>query len=137
MNALAHATKAAHAAQLAAQGARVRIERPGTPVRFGLDVPAVVGQTRRQQFDSDGVETIVTSRDYLIAADDYRFGGELDPVAPQRGDVIVETSGECAGDPVTRRFTVLDIGGESSVRRSGPDLDGRWRIHTKHTQGAA
>lgn len=86
-------------------------------------VSATPGTTTVEQEMDDGSSMRTQSRDYLIATDDYRFGGTL--YDPQDGDLVVET---VAG--VERQYELRPFGGEPCAR---PMDQSRvmWRCHSK------
>jgi hypothetical protein len=86
-------------------------------------VSATPGATRVEQEYDDGSSLRMQSRDYLIATDDYRFGGVL--TEPRDGDLVIETV-----DGVERQYEARPFAGESCAR---PMDQSRvmWRVHTK------
>jgi len=88
------------------------------------DVTATIGRSEFEAQDQNGVIERWESRDYLVPAADLPFG------EPERGDVIVETSGT-----IELQYEVASPRGVP-VFRYGDAFRSIVRIHTKQTAGA-
>ena len=89
-------------------------------------VTATVGSSDHQQVDDLGGVIFWESRDYLIEASDYTFGGVASE--PKRGDLIEETQ-----DGVTQFYEVMGDQGTVAWRWSD-DYRRKYRIHTKRVK---
>ncbi|NLS95472.1 MAG: hypothetical protein GXX96_25340 [Planctomycetaceae bacterium] len=91
-----------------------------------LDILARIGRTVFEVDSGTGVLERIESRDYLIAAVDLVFGGQVS--VPQPGDQILETSG-----PATLVYEVMAPGREPAWRYSDP-YRVTLRVHTKQVE---
>jgi len=89
-----------------------------------VDLVAVPGQTTFDVADGDGRVTELTTRDWIIAANDLVLAGLH--ATPSPGDTIEHLDGS-----TVRTFRVLEPGGEQCYRL-GPHGQ-TMRIHTKET----
>ena len=91
-------------------------------------VTATVGSSTHQQIDELGGVVFWESRDYLIDAADYAFGGQTSE--PKRGDRITETQ-----DGVTHTYEVMGESGSVAWRWSD-SFRTKYRIHTKRIKSS-
>lgn len=89
------------------------------------NVTATVGTTQHQQEGELGI-VYWESRDYLIDAASYAFGGTASE--PKHGDLIEETQGG-----VTHTYEVMGDQGTTAWRWSD-DYRTKYRIHTKQVK---
>lgn len=88
-----------------------------------VSVPAVLGETRFEEVDDNGVVIRTRVQDFLIAADDLSISGSK--TIPADGDTIVHVVGG-----VSYSYRVAAFGGEPPWRWSD-EFKARFRIHTK------
>jgi len=100
-------------------GSAVVVHRGG----LTASVTAIAEEEDNEVHDDQGMLTIVRSRNYVIAASEYRFGGQV--VEPRSSDRFVETvNGE------SRTYEAMPIGSLPAFQDS--DGDGvRWLVRTK------
>jgi hypothetical protein len=98
----------------------VTIRRGG---QVTTDVPVQIGRSQDLRDDGQGVVVNEETRDFKIAAADYKINGVV--VTPAEGDVITDVS-----SGVSVQYTVLPTVGEEAVRWADP-FGVSWRIHTK------
>ena len=91
-----------------------------------LDVLARIGRTEFEVESATGLLERIESRDYLIAAVDLVFGGQVS--VPQPGDQILETHGAA-----TLVYEVMAPGREPAWRYSDP-YRVTLRVHTKQVE---
>lgn len=88
-----------------------------------VTVSAILGASDFERTDSNGVQSVTETRDFIIAAADLAVGGV--PIVPQAGDMITQTTPTGTAD-----FRVLSVGGSTPWRWSDPQQRLR-RVHTK------
>ena len=91
-----------------------------------LDLLAAVGRTVFEVESATGVLERIESRDFLIAAVDLVFDGQV--TVPQPGDQILETVG-----PATLVYEVMAPSKEPAWRYAGP-YRVTLRVHTKQVE---
>jgi hypothetical protein len=90
-------------------------------------VPAVILETVFAEIGPDGTLIRSRTRDFLIAAEDYRFSSTV--VKPAEGDLLIETTDKI------RTYEALPSAGEGAARHGDPHYQ-TWRIHGQQTAEA-
>ena len=90
---------------------------------FTVELSAVLGSSDFERVDSNGVQSVTETRDFIVAATDLVNGST--PIVPLAGDTITQTT-----PTGTAEFRVLAVGGSTPWRWSDPQQRLR-RIHTK------
>jgi len=88
-----------------------------------VSVTATASMHRYEILDTDGIVTVVTSRDYVVHAADLVIAGST--VTPRAGDTIKETIGS-----TVHTFEVMPLGAEAAYEPVDPDSV-LLTVHTK------
>jgi len=88
-----------------------------------VSITATASMHRYEVIDTDGIVTVVTSRDYVVHAADLVVGGTT--ITPRAGDTIKETIGG-----TERTFEVMPLGAEAAYEPVDPDSV-LLTVHTK------